>query len=241
MRLAVRTVPTRSTNNSPRAVVRADLRPLALGYGRAMPASAVGSSGSALTRRRVLAGLGAMTLGSMLVGCTARGEPDPSPPGPPTPTRTQHPDARRREEAVAHADRLAAAYAATIEAHPALSTPLTALLADHQAHRDALSSGASPSPSPRGSTTVTTGAGGSSSGHTASTAVASTPAATGTATPPVAVDPSAARAELAALERQASDASRAAAVAAVDPAFARLLASIAASRAVHVNLLAALA
>lgn len=204
-----------------------------------MPAAREGGATPSLTRRRLLAGLGGVAVSAGAVACTAGGGPGPSPPTTPTPTRTPDPDARRRTDAVATTYRLVVAYEATIAVHPALATSLRPLLSDHSAHLRAVSPEpvTTPSPTSPSSGAGSTGAGSPSIETTATetsatdrAATSSPPASTAVPVPP---DPAAARAALQALEQVSSDTARDDAVTAVDPALARLLASIAASRAVH--------
>lgn len=199
-----------------------------------MPACSVSPGGPTLTRRRLLVAVSGAALGATMLGCSADGAPDPSPPPTPTPTQTPDPDARRRAATVQSAVRLTAVYEATIAAHPGLESLLAPLLADHRAHTAAVAPAPTPAATEPGTQRPNEPGSPSLAPTTSRTARSATPGAT---TPSVPGDPTAARIELGDLESRASDAARGDAVTSVDPELARLLAAVAASRAVHAALL----
>lgn len=172
---------------------------------------------AALTRRHVLrAGSVGLALG--VLGCTADDAPtdqrSPAPPPPPTA------DDLVRAAAVAAETSLLEAYAATSLAHPDLAGRLQTYADHHRAHLEALTPTGAPSGDPTASGIAGPGATG--------------PTATGTS-PPVSVpaDPSAALASIGQAEAAAAAARTADCLAADDGELARLLASVAASEALH--------
>ncbi|TML31994.1 MAG: hypothetical protein E6G35_03160 [Actinobacteria bacterium] len=151
------------------------------------------------TRRAVLASAVGAGAGLVVSGCWGRGAPAPPKPNPLAP-------------ALAGALALVDRYQATVAAYPDLAERLQPLLADHQAHVDALRR-AMGTPSPTAS-----------------------PSAGGSAAPGVADDPAAAVVALRAAEQAGqADASTACLAAAAE--HAALLGSIAACRATHVEVL----
>ena len=151
------------------------------------------------TRRAVLASAVGAGAGLVVSGCWGRGAPVPPKPNPLAP-------------ALAGALALVDRYQATAAAYPDLAERLQPLLADHQAHVDALRR-AMGTPSPTAS-----------------------PSADGSAAPGVADDPAAAVVALRAAEQAGqADASTACLAAGVE--HAALLGSIAACRATHVEVL----
>ncbi|MFF4173932.1 hypothetical protein [Streptomyces sp. NPDC001744] len=176
------------------------------------------------TGRRALLVAGAAAGATALVGCTSPGGDG----GPRRPDAAEREAARAaRAEAALRARSVAAArgllerYDAVLAAHPALTPRLTPLRRSVAAHVKALGEGGTGPAEP-----VTA--------SRAPSASASAPAAP--APVPVAADAGAALGQLAAAERAASDGHTAALLAA-PPEYARLLASVAASGAVHVHLL----
>lgn len=198
-----------------------EVGPLGPAQGSGAASADTGVATASLSRRRVLAGLGATALAGTLAGCTFG---DDRAPGPidTSPAPVVDPDAARRSAAIASAQQLADAYAATASAHPDLAAVLVPIAADHADHVAILDPAAAvPTPTP--TTSLATPA------PTGSAATAP-PTAAG---PPVPADPVAARDGLVAAEQNASAQARTDAVSAVEPALARLLASIGASRALH--------
>ncbi|MFE5729868.1 hypothetical protein ACFQ7A_02990 [Streptomyces sp. NPDC056528] len=175
------------------------------------------------TGRRALLAAGAAAGATALVGCTSGEE------GPRRPSaaereaeRTARAEAALRARSVTVARGLLERYDAVLAAHPALAPRLAPLRRSVAAHVKALGEGgtgpvepAAASPAPSASARPTT----------------ASPAPV-----PVATDPETALGELAAAERTASD-GHADALLAAPPEYARLLASVAASGAVHVHLL----
>ncbi|MFE6461920.1 hypothetical protein ACFVP0_31250 [Streptomyces cinereoruber] len=191
------------------------------------------------TGRRALLAAGAAAGATALVGCTSSGGEGP-----------RRPDAAEREaERVARAEAALRArsvtvargllerYDAVLAAHPALAPRLTPLRRSVAAHVGALGEG--------GTGGEGTGEGGTGALKPAAASASSVPSASASARPtaapspapvPVAADPGTALRELAAAERAASDGHTDALLAA-PPEYARLLASVAASGAVHIYLL----
>ncbi|MFE8936846.1 hypothetical protein ACWDNT_24615 [Streptomyces sp. NPDC000963] len=175
------------------------------------------------TGRRALLAAGAAAGATALVGCTSGGE------GPRRPgaaereaERVARAEAALRARSVTVARGLLEHYDAVLSAHPALAPRLTPLRRSVAAHVRALGEGgtgpvkpAAASPTPSASARPTT----------------ASPAPV-----PVATDPGTALRELAAAERTSSD-GHADALLAAPPEYARLLASVAASGAVHAYLL----
>lgn len=205
----------------------------------------MGTSGHQLSRRRLI--LGASTIGVLgaISACTPETGPGPSPSPTPAPTVTRDPDARRRAAAAEAAGALVGAYDATISTHPTLAQLLVPLRTDHRAHLAAVepaSATTGPPVSPPSSTAEVSPTATEPSGATTSSTtgpVTSPSPGSGTAPPAVPADPAQARAALALAETAAADRARADAVTASDPAFARLLASVTASRVLHATILRA--
>jgi len=125
---------------------------------------------------------------------------------------------------------------ATVAAHPTLLALLAPFLADHRAHAQAIDPELAASPTPAAATS-SSGVPASTASPSSSASATATPTGAGPTIPAVPPDPDAALAALAGAETAASASARADAVGAVEPALARLLASIAASRALHAYLL----
>ncbi len=215
-----------------------------------MSASPTGPFGRQLSRRRLIVGASTIGLAGVISACTPEAGSGPSPAPAPTPTVTRDPDAGRREAVAEAAVALVGTYDATISAHPTLAPLLVPLRADHHAHRAAVepaSATTAPPASPTDSAADPPSADDAPSATepsvatTVSTTVPATGPPPGSGTPPPAVptEPVQARAALAVAETAAADAARADAVAATDPGFARLLASITASRVLHATILRA--
>jgi hypothetical protein len=133
----------------------------------------------------------------------------------PAPRRPPDPDTRIKADVVTGVRYLASLYAATMQRHPTLRGPLGRLAAEHAAHLTALGEEPSPTGTPAPST--------------------STPSSSPPAVPPT---PDAARAALAAAERQSAG-QRLEQLTAASPGLARLVAAIGACEAAHAALLGA--
>ncbi|MFJ4338131.1 hypothetical protein [Streptomyces sp. NPDC088915] len=176
------------------------------------------------TGRRALLAAGAAAGATALVGCTSSAGDGPRRPGAAEreAERAARAEAALRARSVTAARGLLERYDAVLAAHPALAPRLTPLRRSVAAHARALGEGGTGTPKPA--------------------AASPTPSASArptTASPapvPVATDPGTALRELAAAERTASD-GHADALLAAPPEYARLLASVAASGAVHAYLL----
>ncbi|MER7912384.1 MULTISPECIES: hypothetical protein [unclassified Streptomyces] len=174
------------------------------------------------TGRRALLAAGAAAGATALVGCTSGEE------GPRRPSaaereaeRVARAEAALRARSVTVARGLLERYDAVLAAHPALAPRLAPLRRSVAAHVKALGEGGTGAVEPA--------------------AASPTPSASARPTPspapvPVASDPATALKELAAAERTSSD-GHADALLAAPPEYARLLASVAASGAVHAYLL----
>ncbi|MFZ4301530.1 hypothetical protein ACOZE3_26910 [Streptomyces cinereoruber] len=189
------------------------------------------------TGRRALLAAGAAAGATALVGCTSSGGEGPRRPGAAEreAERVARAETALRARSVAVARGLLERYDAVLAAHPALAPRLTPLRRSVAAHVGALGEG--------GTDGEDTGEGGT--GALKPAAASAVPSASASARPtaapspapvPVAADPGTALRELAAAERAASDGHTDALLAA-PPEYARLLASVAASGAVHVYLL----
>ncbi|MGW4725871.1 hypothetical protein [Streptomyces sp. NPDC004291] len=172
------------------------------------------------TGRRALLAAGAAAGATALVGCTSGAE------GPRRPSaaereaeRVARAEAALRARSVTVARGLLERYDAVLAAHPSLAPRLTPLRRSVAAHVKALGEGGT--------------------GPVEPAAASPKPSARPTPSPapvPVAADPATALKELAAAERTSSD-GHADALLAAPPEYARLLASVAASGAVHAYLL----
>ncbi|MFF4868784.1 hypothetical protein ACIPQA_30670 [Streptomyces sp. NPDC090109] len=174
------------------------------------------------TGRRALLAAGAAAGATALVGCTSGAE------GPRRPSaaereaeRVARAEAALRARSVTVARGLLERYDAVLAAHPALAPRLTPLRRSVAAHVKALGEGGT--------------------GPVEPAAASPKPSASARPTPspapvPVATDPATALGELAAAERTSSD-GHVDALLAAPPEYARLLASVAASGAVHAYLL----
>ncbi|WP_432123365.1 hypothetical protein [Streptomyces sp. S1] len=172
------------------------------------------------TGRRALLAAGAAAGATALVGCTSGAE------GPRRPSaaereaeRVARAEAALRARSVTVARGLLERYDAVLAAHPSLAPRLTPLRRSVAAHVKALGEGGT--------------------GPVEPVAASPKPSARPTPSPapvPVAADPATALKELAAAERTSSD-GHADALLAAPPEYARLLASVAASGAVHAYLL----
>ncbi|MFE0703894.1 hypothetical protein [Streptomyces sp. NPDC058872] len=185
------------------------------------------------TDRRGLLVAGAAAGATVLTACTSTGG------GPRRPSaaeleaeRVARAEAALRLRSVTTAHGLLERYDATLAAHPALAARLAPLRGAVVAHAEVLGEGgATPPPSQPAPPAPPT----APSTATATATATGKPTASG-APVRVAADPRAALQELAAAERAASD-GHAAALLAAPPEYARLLASVAASGAVHAYLL----
>ncbi|MFE0380766.1 hypothetical protein ACFW1M_35550 [Streptomyces inhibens] len=164
----------------------------------------------ALTRRRTLLAGAALGGAALLTGCSEDPGPD----------RAEHSSAadRLRERSARDSTTLLARYDATLAAHPALESRLRPLRTEVARHAEAFTDDRTPAHD----------AGASASGRPSHAARPSGP--------PVSQDERAARTALADAERKLADA-RTQALTAAPPELARLLASVAASGAVHAYLL----
>ncbi|MFC7969017.1 hypothetical protein [Streptomyces cinereoruber] len=185
------------------------------------------------TGRRVLLAAGAAAGATALVGCTSSGGEGPRRPGAAEreAERVARAEAALRARSVAVARGLLERYDAVLAAHPALAPRLTPLRRSVAAHVGALGEGGTGE-----SAGAVEPAAASASSVPSASASARPTAAPSPAPVPVAADPGTALRELAAAERAASDRHTDALLAA-PPEYARLLASVAASGAVHVHLL----
>ncbi|MFC8175494.1 hypothetical protein [Streptomyces sp. NPDC057325] len=178
------------------------------------------------TGRRALLAAGAAAGATALVGCTSSGGEGPRRPGAAEreAERAARAEAALRARSVAVARGLLERYDAVLAAHPGLAPRLAPLRRSVTAHVKALGEGGTGPVEPAA----------------ASPAPAASPSARPTAASPapvpVATDPGTALKELAAAERTASE-GHADALLAAPPEYARLLASVAASGAVHAYLL----
>ncbi|MES9806170.1 hypothetical protein [Streptomyces cinereoruber] len=185
------------------------------------------------TGRRALLAAGAAAGATALVGCTSSGGEGPRRPGAAEreAERVARAEAALRARSVAVARGLLERYDAVLAAHPALAPRLTPLRRSVAAHVGALGEGGT------GGEGVGEGVTGALKPAAASASASARPTAAPSPAPvPVAADPGTALRELAAAERAASDGHTDALLAA-PPEYARLLASVAASGAVHVHLL----
>ncbi|MFC8267289.1 hypothetical protein ACFUIZ_16410 [Streptomyces cinereoruber] len=185
------------------------------------------------TGRRALLAAGAAAGATALVGCTSSGGEGPRRSGAAEreAERVARAEAALRARSVAVARGLLERYDAVLAAHPALAPRLTPLRRSVAAHVGALGEGGT------GGEGVGEGVTGALKPAAASASASARPTAAPSPAPvPVAADPGTALRELAAAERAASDGHTDALLAA-PPEYARLLASVAASGAVHVHLL----
>lgn len=181
--------------------------------------------------RRQLLGSSAYAAGALAAttGCGLRIDTGPAPAPAPLPPS---PDELARERAAAAADRLLSSTLALRLVRPDVGPQLTRIAAEHRAHAEALRPVPAAAASPTATTTSTSAPTGERSDPRPS------PTATGSRSgdpAPDASDP----VRLAAAERTAANAALTE-LSAVSPAAARLLASVAAARLVHADLLAAL-
>ncbi|WP_030217812.1 hypothetical protein [Streptomyces bikiniensis] len=186
------------------------------------------------TGRRALLAAGAAAGAAALVGCTSSGGEGPRRPGAAEreAERVARAEAALRARSVAVARGLLERYDAVLAAHPALAPRLTPLRSSVAAHVRALGDGGTDG----GGTGAVEPAAASGSPAPSASAPARSTTAPSPAPVPVAADPATALGELAAAERTASDGHTDALLAA-PPEYARLLASVAASGAVHAHLL----
>ncbi|MFC8015872.1 hypothetical protein [Streptomyces cinereoruber] len=185
------------------------------------------------TGRRALLAAGAAAGATALVGCTSSGGEGPRRPGAAEreAERVARAEAALRARSVAVARGLLERYDAVLAAHPALAPRLTPLRRSVAAHVGALGEVGT------GGEGVGEGVTGALKPAAASASASARPTTAPSPAPvPVAADPGTALRELAAAERAASDGHTDALLAA-PPEYARLLASVAASGAVHVHLL----
>ncbi|WP_432062105.1 hypothetical protein [Streptomyces sp. S1] len=173
------------------------------------------------TGRRALLAAGAAAGATALVGCTSGAEGPRRPSAEREAERVARAEAALRARSVTVARGLLERYDAVLAAHPSLAPRLTPLRRSVAAHVKALGEGGT--------------------GPVEPAAASPKPSASARPTPspapvPVAADPATALKELAAAERTSSD-GHADALLAAPPEYARLLASVAASGAVHAYLL----
>ncbi|MFJ4872461.1 hypothetical protein [Streptomyces sp. NPDC088757] len=182
------------------------------------------------TGRRALLAAGAAAGATALVGCTSSGGEGPRRPSAAEreAERAARAEAALRARSVAVARGLLERYDAVLAAHPALAPRLTPLRRSVAAHVEALGEG--------GTGAVEPAVASPASSASPTPSASARPTTASPAPVPVAPDPGTALGELAAAERTASD-GHADALLAAPPEYARLLASVAASGAVHAYLL----